>query len=711
MAIALSQDNRLLQATTPLGADVLVPLSLEGEEAVSRPFRFVVDFISTDASVAAASLLGKPVTLAMATRGGASRHVHGIVRRFASLGTFRDFARYRAEVVPQLWFLSLSSETRTFEEKSVVDIVEQVLREGGVTEVSFRVVATMPPLPYVVQYRESHLAFVSRLLEEAGLYYTFEHADGKHTLVVTDAHAGSVPAGKVATVRLGVTAPGALPESDTVLALEREFAVHSSKVDVRDHDLLRADSVGSAQSQNPGAAGTLVDFLGDLGPNASSVAATHEIEREEAGHDQVSGRSNCAPFTAGTRVKLTGGILGTGGLEVHLLRVRHRLENGDVIAGGGADARYENEFTAIAAATRFRPAEETPRPSVRGTQVAEVVGAGGVGEIDVDANGCVLLRFPWDNGAGKDGSSKHRVHVASAWAGAGWGFIQLPRVGQEVLVEFLEGDPARPLVTGRVYNSVNKPPYALPGSKTQSGWKSRTLGGEAENFNELRFEDKKGDEHVFLQAEKNLQVKVKVDETRTVGNDRTTVVQNKDVRTVKESDDEHTIEKGNHTFTVSKGDHSLEVTEGGQQVKVKKDRKITVTDGDWYVEINKGHHLTHVDKGNWAANAHDADALLKAKKKVQIEAGDELSLKCGAGSIVIKKDGTITIKGTQLKIEGSAKVEVKGAQVKVDGQAQVEVSGAMLKIEGKAMTTIKGAIAQVTGSGMLKAGGGITMLG
>jgi type VI secretion system secreted protein VgrG len=697
MTISISQANRPLRATTPLGEDALVAVSLVGEEEVSRPFLFTVDFRSTDKSVTAASLLGKPITLHIPFGDGDERAVHGLVRRFSTFGRDRsdEQAHYQVEVVPALWFMSLSTNCRTFEDQSVLDIVEKVCKEAGVTNVKRRVTAPPPPLPYVVQYRETDLAFVSRLLEEAGLYYTFEHEENKHTLVFSDARGSSIPACAQASAKVQPQMTGGQIQADVVFELTRHFAVHSASVSLADHDLLRADNTGKVSSGSPGARGEWFDFLGDLGPNDSAGEAKLRIELDETGHDVLRGTSTCAAFEAGTRVSVAGGPAGAGGTELHLLRVTHELEVGDVIAGSGLSAKYENRFECIPATVRYRPDRVTPRPSVRGTQTAKVVGSGGTGEIDVDKNGCILLEFPWDRGAGKNGGSKHRVHVASVWAGTGWGFVQIPRVGQEVLVEFLEGDPDRPIVTGRVYNSAHKPPYDLPANKTQAGWKSRTLGGGSDNFNELRFEDKKGEEHVFAQAEKDLNVVVKNDETRDVQHDRTTTIKNHDTRTVSEGNDEHTVKQGNQTITVTKGDQTIEVASGKQTVKVHADQTITVQQGKRSVTLEQGDDALDVKMGNLAVKVSLGNITIKADLgKIAIEAMQELSLKVGPSSIVLTPTG----------------VEIKGVNVKTEATAQAEMKGTMTKVEGNALTQIKGPTTQVNGDAMLMLKGGITMI-
>ena len=677
MPLQISQNQRPIQATTPLGGDVLVPVEVNGEEAVSRPFLFTVDFTSEETAISASDLLGKGVTLHLALTHGKPRAIHGLVRRFVNLGTDKYLTRYRAELVPALWFLSLSSDCRTFEDLDPLAIVEKVCKDAGVTDFKRSVASPPPVIPYVVQYRETNLAFVSRMLEEAGLYYTFEHEAGKHTLVFADSQAKRIPAGQVGRVEIDSQTFAQRPHDDVVFRFSREFAIHAASVALADHALLRPDSVGSATSTSSDVRGERYDFLGDLGPNASADEARLLIEVEEGARDIVRGASSCAAFQSGTRVKFVEGPVGSGGEEFHLLDVTHLAKVGDVHAGSGITATYANDFLAIPASTRYRPPRTIPRPSVRGTQTAKVVGAGGAGNIDVDKDGCVLLQFPWDRGAGAGGKSKHRVHVASVWSGTGWGFIQLPRVGQEVLVEFLEGDASRPVITGRVFNSSYKPPYALPADKTQSGWKSRTLEGGTDNFNEIRFEDKKGSEHIFTQAEKDLNVVVKNDETRDVRHDRTTDVRNHDTRTVKEGDDTHTVSKGKQTITV------------------KGDRTLTVNDGNRKTKIEKGNDALEVSMGNLTVGVKMGNVEIKADLgKITVEAMQEIELKVGQSSIVIDQMG-VTIKGTMVKSEAQAINEMKGA---------------MTKVEGSGMTEVKAPMTMVKGDGMLIAKGGITMI-
>jgi len=685
----ISQENRRLRATTPLGPDVLIPVSLVGEEEVSRPFLYTVDLVS-QGSVNLADLLGRPMTLYMVSGDGElERTVHGLVRRAVSAGFDQGGAqlgRYRVEIVPALWFLSLSSDSRTFENKSVLDIVETVCKSAGVTDVTHRLTTTPPPIPYVVQYEETNLAFVQRLLEGAGLYYMFDHTDDKHTLVVSDARGSSIPACDTESALMRPVLAAGQPQTNVVYQLRREYAVHAKSVSLIDHDLLRTDDEGDISSTSKGARGERYGFLGDLGPKASAAEAKRRMQQEEVGYERLYGASTCVAFQSGTRVSVKDWPEFSNSEELHLLRVTHRLENGDVFGASNLESTYQNEFVAIPAAVPHLPERVTARPSVRGTQTATIVGTGGNGEIDVDEDGRVLLQFPWDRGAGSDGKSNHRVHVASVWSGTGWGFVQIPRIGQEVLVEFMEGDPDRPIVTGRVYNHTHKFPYKIPDNKTQTGWKSRTLGGGDENFNEIRFEDKQKSEHIFVQAEKDLNVVVKNDETRDVKHDRTTTVKNNDTRTVTEGNDAHTVKKG---------DQTVEVATGKQTVTVQADQTITVKQGNRSVTLDQGNDSLKVKMGNLGVDVSLGNITIKADAgKIAIEALQEISLKVGPSSIVLSPSG----------------VTIKGMMVKAEATTQAEVKGIMTKVEGTAMVQVKGAVAQVNGDGVLMAKGGITMI-
>ena len=667
---AISQDNRKLRITTPFGDNVLVPASFTGTEALSQPFEYVVECVSESDSLNSTSILGKSVTLHLEAVDGTVRHLNGFVRRFSMLGSSKQLSMYRLEIVPSTWFLSLGSDCRTFEKKTAVQVIEAVCKEADVA-LKTRVTVTPPTRDYIAQFNESNLTFISRLMEELGLYYCFEHADGSHTMVVADSKAGSIPQLTPDADILFRPNVGSQRNLDnSVFERAHEYAVHSKKVSMQDHDLLRVDSTGDASSGGSHTRGEQFEFLGDLGLNRSADDAKLRIEEVERDYDLVRGRSTCSALIPGTRFKLTEGPADIDGKEFHLVSVSHKMGSSDIFAGEGLEASYENSFTCIPVATPFRPPRRTVRPHVRGTHIAKVVGTGGDGEIDVDADGRVLLQFPWDRGEGKDGKSKHRVHVASVWGGVKWGFVQIPRIAQEVLVEYLHGDIDRPVITGRVYNAQHQHPYALPDNKTQSGWKSQTLKGGADNFNELRFEDKKGEEHVYLQAEKDHQIKVKNDETRDVLHDRITTIKNNDTRTVSEGDDTHTVTKGKQTITV------------------KGDQATTIESGNRTTTVDTGNDSHKVSKGNMDVNVSMGNITIKAGMgSISIEAMQKIELKVGSNSITIDMTG-VTIKGMNVKSEAQLMAEFKGVMTTVEGSAM-----ATLKAGG--MTTVKGGITMI----------------
>jgi type VI secretion system secreted protein VgrG len=301
-----------------------------------------------------------------------------------------------------------------------------------------------------------------------------------------------------------------------------------------------------------------------------------------------------------------------------------------------------------------------------------VVGKAGE-EIWTDKHGRVKVQFHWDREGKKDENSSCWVRVSSSWAGKNWGAVHIPRIGQEVVVEFLEGDPDRPLIIGRVYNADHVPPYPLPAEGTRSGVKSRSSkGGGADNFNEIRFEDKKGSEELFVQAEKDLAVHVKNDEKRTVLHDRTTEITNHDTRTVKEGDDTTTVEKGKQTVTVKQGDQVTSVDQGDQSVTIKTGKQVvTLSQGDQQITLKMGNQTTKADMGNVTIKA--------ALGKVTIEAMQAIELKVGQSSVKVDQQG----------------VTIGGMMVKLDGQIQTEVKGVMTTVKGDAMLTVKGGIAMI----------------
>ncbi len=700
------QANRPLLVNTVAGKDVFILAGIEGQEGLSTPFFYKLDLRSENASIDGKALLRSAVTITLHSTEG-KRFIHGHIRRFVQLG--RDSAskltQYYAEVVPALWFLSLSRDCKIYQNKSVSDIVQAVLKEFGVTDVRWDCSGNYPEREYCVQYRETHLDFVSRLLEEEGIFYFFEHEDGKHTMVIGDANS-SVPPATKPTVRL---TPETAPSEEAITSIVREFGVYPGSIMLKDYDYLQPNLTLDTTVQGDGKE-KVYDYPGDFTTHAEADRlAKLRLEGEESIGQMIRGESNCRTFQVGTNFDLEEHYRSDVNAKYLLVELKLSAEGGDLPDQRSGGSAYSNEFVAIPYATRYRPPRRTPRPIIAGTQTALVVGKVGE-EIWTDAHGRIKVQFYWDHYGNKDESSSCWVRVSSLWAGKAWGGIHLPRMGQEVVVSFLEGNPDRPLITGRVYNADQTVPYTLPDNQTQSGIKSRSSkeGGTA-NFNELRFEDKKGSELIYVQAEKDLETFVENDERRKVDHDRTTTIKNNDTRTVKEGYCKTTVEQGDQTIdikqgsqttTIDMGDQINEVKTGKQVIKVKQNQDTTIAQGNQTVAVQMGDRSVQIQMGN--------DTL-------QLDMGDQtITLRMGSQNTTLQM-GNVVTKATMgsITFEALQGIELKSgpmSSIKIDPSG-VTIKGMMVSVEGQIQTSVKGLMTQVNADAMLMAKGAITMIG
>ena len=554
-----TQANRPMAVSTPLGTDVLLLQQVSGTEAVSRLFRFQLEFLAESSTVIAFDqILGQSVTVTLQMPDGSSRYLNGIVSKFSQAEQLPSpmgsafFTRYQAEIVPQLWLLTRKAQSRIFQQVAVPDILKQVLT--GLS-VDYQLQGTYKPRDYCVQYRETDFDFASRLMEEEGIYYFFNHADGSHKMVVADTPM-SHPDVPGATTAIYEVIEGGLRKEDRVQTLGEEPGspirqVHSlgsvlraagpepggGQADARlgagryrqPHAQGRQQRLASSFTTFPGGYAQRFDGIAPGGGDRSSDiqnifqdnARTVGIrmQQETAPAISISGQSTCRQFTAGCKFTLDRHFNANGSYV--LTEVSHLATMGDTYTGGSDTSPfYENSFQCIPAALPYRPARTTPRPTVEGPHTAVVVGNAG-DEIFTDKYGRIKVQFPWDRQGQKDANSSCWARVATLWAGKQWGIIHIPRVGQEVIVAFEEGDPDRPIVVGSVYNAENMPPYTLPDNKTQSGYLSRsTLNGTDQNFNQLRFEDKKDSEEIYFHAEKDFNRVVENNDTLKVGFDK-----------------------------------------------------------------------------------------------------------------------------------------------------------------------------------------------
>jgi type VI secretion system secreted protein VgrG len=625
-----SQQERLIALTTPLGEDVLLLAGFSVHEAISRLFSFQLDLLSEQGPIDFTGIIGKQVTIRVTHADKTERYFNGIVSHFAQSGADSRFTRYQMQVVPWTWLLTRYADCKIFHNKTVQEILEQVFKDRGLHDYTIRLNGSYSPIEYCVQYRETDFNFISRLMEQNGIFYFFQHQKDSHTMVIADSPSAHEPCPGQETAGYNLVR-GGIDEEDVIQSWSLEQELRSGKYTLTDYNFKTpsANLVATEPSviDVGGNSGfELYDYPGEYATRGDGTAfAKIRMQEEEASHLLANGSSTCRAFTSGYKFTLKDHYQSTMNVSYVLTEVQHSASVADTYtmdSGSGAGESYSNDFTCIPETVPFRPARLTPKPFVQGPQTAVVVGKsdpsdnGGSGgeEIWVDKYGRVTVLFPWDR------VNKYScwARVSQEWAGQGWGAITIPRVGQEVLVSFLEGDPDRPIITGRVYNEDQKVPYKLPDYQTRSTFMTRSSkGGGADNYNELRFEDKKGDEQLFLRGEKDFDTRIKNDIREWAGNNRSLIVT------------QDQMEKAG-------GDLHSQVT-GNVNEKVGQNLSLQV-----------GQNLYEKSGMNFA---HEAGQVihLKAGMTVVLEAGVELTLKVGGNFIDIGPAG-VTIVGTMVMI-------------------------------------------------------------
>jgi type VI secretion system secreted protein VgrG len=630
----MTHENRLLVLKTPLGEDALELTAFSGVEEFSRLFSYHLEMISDNNAIQPAQIVGKPVGFGVKLAGSATpRWFHGIVKRFFAADEDRKGRRnYRAEVVPWLWFLTRTSDCRIFQNKSVPDIVQQIFKDLGFADFQLQFKGQHPKRTYCVQYRETDFDFVSRLMEEEGIFYFFKHEDGKHTLVAAD-DKGAYTDCQESEVDYPRDA-GTRAVTDHITRWEHRYEFHSGKIAQTDYNFedhpsrdestpakLMMSSESTTVKLDNVEKYELYDYPGvfekkDHGENYTKI----RMEEEEAGYDVVDAASTCRTFTLAGKFKVKQHLSKSEeGKKYAITSIQHSAtEPGayETQTGEAAEDNYSNSFTCIPDSVIFRPPRATPRPIVYGAQTAVVVGPAGE-EIYPDKYGRVKVQFHWDREGKRNENSSCWVRVAQTMAGKGWGAIQIPRIGMEVVVSFLEGNPDRPIITGVVYNADQTPPYPLPDKKTQSGIKTSSSKGGG-GSNELRMDDTAGKEEIFIHAQYDQNEEVEHDETVKIGNNRTEQVGK---------------------------DESIAIG-GGRTESVSKDESITVG-GSRAVSVSK-------------------DDTLTVGKNLSITAADSIVLTVGMSSLIMKKDGTITIQGKNITGKASGPMILKGATVLVN---------------------------------------------
>jgi type VI secretion system secreted protein VgrG len=619
--MSYTQDERLIAVYTPLPKDAMLLQSFTGHEAMSRLFRFQLDMLSENPAIAYDRIVGQPVTVTLGLADGEQRYFNGVVSRFVQSGEDERFTHYRAEVVPWLWFLTRTADCRIFQNMTIPDIVTKVFSDLGFKDYKNMLQGSFEPREYCVQYRETDFNFVSRLMEQYGIFYFFEHEKDKHTLVLGNSSSAHQPCPGQPKARYDYTAT-AIEQQDVIRSWQAEYELRPGKYALTDYNFETPSTSLAVNETTVARVGgntkyEIYDYPGEYlkKPQGQNLVKLR-IEEEEAPATVMSGAGLCRAFTAGYRFDLAEHYRQDMNKAYVLTEVQHIASVGESYAtGDDSGESYSNQFACIPHSVPYRPSRVTPKPVVQGSQTAVVVGKKGE-EIWTDKYGRVKVQFHWDREGKYDEKSSCWVRVSQNWAGKRWGTMFLPRIGQEVIVDFLEGDPDLPIITGRVYNAEEMPPYGLPAEQTKSTVKSYSSKGGG-GFNEIRFEDKKGGEQLFLHAERNQDNRVKNDSLEWVGQDR------------------HLIVKRDH----------LDAVEGDRHISVKGDHNEKV---DGTVSLKAGMDQQTKVGMNYALDA-GTEIHLKSGMNLVIESGTTLTVKVGGNFININPGG-IFISGTMVMI-------------------------------------------------------------
>ena len=627
-------------------------LSMSGAEELSRPFEYsVVGLAKPTEPVKFDDLLGMPIQVTAGVGLDSPRIYHGLITAIAFERSVGSFLGYKLTMRPWLWLLTRGAKARIFQQKSVPEIIKAVFGEYG-GDFDDQTTATYRPREFCVQFRETDFDFVSRLMEDEGIFYFFRHEAGKHTLVLGDKPSVHVP-------MLGLSSVDYYDDGDadhhtaTVSRWRWSREIRTGKATVRDHSFFAPAQNYQQDETAPAthAQGAIEHYaypaslttheegaVSRLSGEAKAIVK-RRLEEMRSRFAAAQATTSVVNLCTGARLKLAKHPVADQNTEYVVFSTRVKMQLSGYEGGATDVTKHECEFSAFESKLPFRPERLTPRPRMAGPQTATVVGPSGE-EIFVDKHGRVKLQFHWDRDGAKDDKSSCFVRVAQPSAGKGWGMVFLPRIGQEVVVDFMEGDPDRPLVTGRVYNATNMPPYALPDQKTVSTIKSRsTKTGGATDFNEVRFDDLKGSEYLLMQSQKDKLEFVKETTKSQVGKDEHHTVK-KDRKTKIEGEDHLTVLKdvkikmeGKYSQKVVKD--MLFGTDGLHSLKAAKD--ITAEAGTAY-SVKAGTDV-HVKGGKNVGVDGGMNVHVKGGMNVVIEAGMQLTLKAGSNSIVIGPDG------------------------------------------------------------------------
>jgi type VI secretion system secreted protein VgrG len=750
---------------TPLGADVRFH-AMGGIEGLSRPFAYEIDVVSDRSDIVASELLGQSVTvnLSVGDDDGDVRHWNGRVTALQYIDTSDDGdSRYRLTVRPWLWQLTRSADCRVFQQMSVPEIVTQIFQDRGFTDFEKTLFEDYQQREYVVQYRETDFQFISRLLEREGIYYFFRHEDDKHTLVLTDSSQAHSPSPGCEQLPFAPDDEHRDATTQYMSQWKSESQLETGVFAQADYDFTKPRVQLFAQSSSPddAAAGLQVyDYPGGFDNFADADAyARLRLEQSRRDVQRWTGETNARPLAVGATFKLTDHPRDDQNKSYLVTWARCRIKGQDSRSTGDDEDPFTCTLVAIDAEVTFRPPLTTGKPIVRGPQTAMVVGPSGQ-EIWTDQYGRVKVQFPWDRLGQNDENSSCWVRVSQAWAGSSFGAQFIPRIGHEVIVDFLEGDPDRPIITGCVYNGTHSPPFDLPNNQTQSGIRTQSSpGASLSNANEIRFEDRTGEEELYVQAEKDLNILVKNDETANVAQNRTAAIGADDALTVA-GNRTHNVTV-NETITVGAiqsvtvgavqavtvgaaqtvavgaeqavtvgADRTLTVV-GKETISVGASRSVTVgadlsqtvvgnidtsttgsTDqsfADDYTERHLGHRTVIVGSGaaHRTAVVHvEGAGRTYASKTLEVEALESFTVICGDSQIAVTPSGitlsspNITLAGKELDLVLTTLKATMSDQMTMTAKtATVQTAGASIALDSSSAQIQASQIKLAGGSG------------
>lgn len=640
-------DHRHAAIETVLGPSKLLLKSMSGREELGRLFEYNLVLLDPDKDVDLDKLVGTNVSVRLQTEKSKTRYFNGYIASMSFLGYEDNAGVYHAQMVPWLWMLSRTSDCHAFQEKTVKQILEEVFKSFGFQDYEFKLTGNYKPRVFCVQYNETALNFVSRTMEHEGMYYWWKHENGKHTMVITDDMATHQPHPDRPTIewreRTGVLEDGYLYDFRVQKTVSTgAFATNDYNFKKPKQDLR---SKLAKQKKHAAAKFEHFEFPGIYreGGDGSKLAKVR-LEEAQAGYESVDAMTTARDMSCGNKFQLTRAERSDQQRSYVITSTVLTISVDSYASGGSSGDKYECHFTAIPDDLAFRPARISPKPLIRGPQTALVVGPSGE-EIYCDEHGRVKLHFYWDRYSEANEKSSKWVRVSHPSAGGSYGFLSLPRIGQEVVVEFLNGDPDQPLITGRVYNGENKSPYDLPADKTRTVWKSNSTKGGG-GYNEIRFEDAKGKEQIFMHGQKDMDVRIKKERKEYTGASQ------------------HLIVDGSQLEKVG-GDVHQDV--GGAHKE----------------KIGKDHHL---DVGG--------NDLSKAGMAWQVSAGQDVRIEAGTDTEINSGMATSIVSGMSVVIE-AMNITLKGAGGFISiGPAGVAIQGTMVLINSGGAATPKKAVAK-----------------